>query len=122
MEVSPVAQPPVCRIVDFGKFVYQIERQDRKNKARQKKVELKGIRLSLRISDHDMEVRRDRSRKFLDAGHKVKIEVILRGRENQHRDRARALVEEFIKGLGEGVKVESPVTLQGNRFNAIISL
>ncbi len=122
MEVSPVAQPPVCRIVDFGKFSYQLERQERKNKAKQKKVELKSIRLSLTIGDHDLGVRREQALKFLQDSNKVKIELIMRGRENQHRDRARALMEEFIKKLGDQVKIEGAVTLQGNRFNAIMSL
>lgn len=122
MEVSPVAQPPVCRIVDFGKFTYQLERQERKNKAKLKKVELKNIRLSLTIGDHDRGVRREQALKFLQDGNKVKIELIMRGRENQHRDRARNLMEDFMKNIGDGVKIESPITLQGNRFNVIISL
>lgn len=121
VEVSPVAKPPVCRIVDFGKFMYQMERQDRKSKSKVKRVEVKGIRLSLTIGEHDLEVRRARSRKFLNEGHKVKIEIILRGRENQHRDRARKLIEQFIKELGGEAKLESSIALLGNRFNAIVT-
>ncbi len=122
VEVSPVAQPPVCRIVNYGRFTYQMERQERKSKSRQKKVEVKGIRLSLTISTHDTEVRRQRARKFLDEGHKVKVEMILRGRENQHRDRARTLLSEFVAALGADVRMESPVTQQGNRLNVLLTL
>lgn len=122
VEVSPVAQPPVCRILDYGKFMYQMERQDRKSKSKQKKVDLKGIRLSLTISEHDRNVRVERARKFLEEGHKVKVEIILRGRENQHRDRARAMVNDFLTALGDSIKIEQTVTLQGNRFTAIVGL
>lgn len=122
VEVSPVAQPPVCRIVDYGKFLYQTERQDRKSKAKQRRVEVKGVRLSLTISKHDADVRRERAKKFLGEGNKVKLEMILRGRENQHRDRARAMMTQFIKDLGDDVRVEQPIGVQGNRFTAIVSV
>lgn len=116
VEVSPLAQPPVCRIVNFGRFQYQQERQERKNRSRQKRVEVKGIRLSLTIGEHDTAVRRDRTLKFLAEGHRVKIEMILRGRQNQHRDRARVILQTFVQTLGEGIKIEQPISMQGNRM------
>ncbi|MFH1171426.1 MAG: translation initiation factor IF-3 C-terminal domain-containing protein, partial [bacterium] len=76
--------------------------------------------LSLKIGEHDMEVRRTQSRKFLDAGNKVKIELILRGRENAHQDRAREIIREFITSLGEGIVVEQQMSKLGNRLTTII--
>lgn len=120
VEVSPVAQPPVCRILDYGKLIYQQERQGRQLRTKQKRVEVKGIRLSLKIGEHDTEVRRGQSRKFLDAGHKVKIELILRGRENAHQERAKDIIREFIQSLGDGIIVEQAVGRLGNRFITVI--
>ena len=120
VEVSPVAQPPVCRIVDFGKLIYQQERQSRQLRTKQKRVEVKGIRLSLKIGQHDTEVRQVQSRKFLEAGHKVKIELILRGRENAHQERAREIIRDFIASLGDGIVVEQAMSKLGNRIITII--
>lgn len=120
VEVSPVTQPPVCRILDYGKYLYQQERLSRENRTKQRKIEVKGIRLSLKIGQHDMEVRQAQSRKFLDVGHKVKIELILRGRENAHQDRAKEIIRNFITSLGEGITIEQDIGRLGNRFIAII--
>src|SRR3989338_2630409 len=83
VEINPKSTPPVAKIIDFGQFRYQQEKEARISKAHQHVVEIKGVRLSLRIGDHDAEIRRNQALKFLDEGNKVKIEVILRGREMQ---------------------------------------
>ncbi|MBI3956479.1 MAG: translation initiation factor IF-3 [Candidatus Kerfeldbacteria bacterium] len=121
VEVSPVAQPPVCRILDYGKLIYQQERQSRQLRIKQKKVELKGIRISLKIGQHDLQMRESQSRKFLDAGNKVKIELILRGRENAHQQRAREIINQFIERLGPDVRVEQATGKLGNRLTTIIA-
>lgn len=120
VEVSPRAQPPVCKLLDYGAYQYRIEKQERKAKANQKKIEVKGVRLSFKIGDHDWGVRQATARRFLDEGHRVKIEMILRGRENAHQDRARERVNEFIRGLGEKVFVEQPMNKQGNKLFCVI--
>jgi translation initiation factor IF-3 len=120
VEVSPVANPPVCRILDFGKLIYQQERQSRQHRTKQKKIEVKGIRLSLKIGKHDMDVRFAQSQKFLAVGNKVKIELILRGRENAHQERAKTIINDFIARLGEGVVVEQSLTKLGNRFITVV--
>src|SRR5688572_8395912 len=84
VEVAPMAKPPVCKILDFGAFLYQQERQQRKAKAQQKKVELKGVRLGFGMGKADKERQQDLARKFMDEGHKVQLEMRLRGRENAH--------------------------------------
>lgn len=121
VEVSPLANPPVVKILDYGKFHYQQEKIQRKQKVHQKKNELKGIRLSARISDHDLDVRLNNAKRFLAKGAKVKIELILRGREHRHVDLAKKVIQGFIEKLEDTVVVDSPAKKMGNRITAMIS-
>lgn len=120
VEIAPMARPPVCKILDFGAFQFQLEKKERKAKANQKKVELKGIRLTFKIGEHDKATRKSQSLKFLDAGHKILLEMRLRGRENAHRDLARQQMDQFAKDLGADVVVETPMSLMGNRLTMIV--
>lgn len=120
IEVSPKAVPPVARLDHYGSFKYREEKEKQKQKAKQKKVEIKGIRISLNIGDHDRDVRIGQAKEFFTEGHKVRIEMILRGRERQHADLARKAITDFIGLLGEGVHVEQPVTVMGGRFSTIV--
>ncbi len=123
IEVSPKANPPVCKIMDYGSFKYQKEKEAKKQRAASKEVEVKGIRLSMRIGTNDLAVRRKQALKFLEKGNKVRIEMMLRGREKAFRDRARKTINEFIASLNETcpVRVESPIKSAGNRMHAIIA-
>jgi translation initiation factor IF-3 len=120
VEVAPMAKPPVCKILDFGAFVFQQEKKERKAKANQKKVDLKGIRLTFRIGQHDLDTRKAQSLKFLDMGHKIVLEMRLRGRENAHKDLARRQMEDFARSLGDDVGTESPLSMLGNRLTMIV--
>jgi translation initiation factor IF-3 len=120
VEVAPMGRPPVCKILNYGAFLFQQEKKERKAKAHQKKVDLKGIRLTFKIGQHDKETRMKQSMKFLDDGHKVQLEMRLRGRENAHKDLARQQMEQFAKDLGDKVVVESPISMLGNRLTMII--
>lgn len=120
VEVAPMAQPPVCKILDFNAFQFQQEKQLRKAKAKQKKVELKGIRLTFRIGQHDRDTRKAQTMKFLDEGHKVMLEMRLRGRENAHPEFGQKVIEAFIQDLGPSIAVEQALSRQGNRFTTII--
>lgn len=120
IEISPKENPPAARMMDFGKFLYEQRKKDKDSK-KKKKTEMKVLRLSPRVGKHDLEVRKTQSLKFLKEGHKVKIEMMLRGRELAHVDLARKLIDEFIKSLGENIKIEQPLSKQGNKFNLIIS-
>lgn len=120
VEVAPNAKPPVCRFLDYGAFQYRVEKQERKAKANAKRVEVKGVRLSFKIGEHDWQVRQQTARRFLDEGHRVKIEMILRGRENAHQDRARESVKKFIEGLGDKIYVDQPLNKQGNKLFCVI--
>jgi len=123
VEINPKSTPPVAKIIDFGQFRYQQEKEARISKAHQHVVEIKGVRLSLRIGDHDAEIRRNQALKFLDEGNKVKIEVILRGREMQQAklgfDQVKSFVEEIQKTTP--VRWESPTEKHANKITAIIA-
>lgn len=120
VEVAPMAKPPVCKILNYGAFLFQQEKKERKAKAHQKKVDLKGIRLTFKIGQHDKDTRKAQSLKFLDDGHKVMLEMRLRGRENAHKNLARQQMEQFAKDLGDDVAVESPLSMLGNRVTMIV--
>ncbi len=125
VEIEPTAKPPVCKIIDFGRLRYAQEKELKKQRARQKKVETKGIRLSLRIGQHDLEVRIAQSAKFLEQNDKVRLEVVLRGRERQRGDMAREIIQNFIKeleGKGFALAIESPITLQGGKMSTVLGL
>ena len=123
VEVSPKAEPPVCKILDYGAFKYQKEKEARKQKAQSKEVEVKGLRLTFRIGAHDFDVRIAQASKFLDRGDKVHIELPLRGREKAHRDVAEELIKRFITTLQGtyNLRVEQAVTFQGGKFAAIVT-
>lgn len=123
VEVSPLADPPVCKIMDFGRLQYEQDRQQRKAKSMSKKAgEMKGIRLSVTIGEHDMGVRVKNGQKFLDKGHKLKIELQLRGRQKAHPELAKETIERYIELLDRNTVVEQPVKRQGGRFSSIVSL
>ena len=96
VEISNKTQPPICKIIDFGKYQYIQEKKQRKQKAKQRKIELKGIRIGFTTSFHDLETKAKQIEKFLREGHKVRIDLRLRGREKAHGDLAREKLEKFL--------------------------
>ncbi|MBI1961633.1 MAG: translation initiation factor IF-3 [Parcubacteria group bacterium] len=120
VEVQPKAVPPICKILDFGQFQYEQEKTRSKQKARQKKVEVKTVRISFRTGEHDKETKRLQAEKFLSQGNKVKIDVVLRGREKAYVEEAKQTMEAFAKSFGEGVVVEQPFSKQGGRLSMIV--
>jgi translation initiation factor IF-3 len=121
VEVSPKAVPPVCRVMDYGKHLYQQSKQLRLAKAKQKKIEIKGVRLGLRTDTHDIEFKRAQSEKFLKQGDKVKIDIVLRGREKAHQDLARKNLQDFIAGITVPYKIEDQIKRFPGGFNVIIA-
>jgi len=124
IEVNPKAEPPVVKVMDYGQFKYKKEKEAQKQKVNQKKVEIKGIRLSVRISQHDCDVRLEQAKKFLERGDKLKLELILKGRERQHPEKAEELMKKFYHLLKEtpgfNMEIEQGLTKQGGRFNIIM--
>jgi len=121
VEISPKAVPPVCKIMDFGKFQYQKSREERQHKAKQKKSEIKGIRLSVRTDEHDLDFKKNQTEKFLTKGNKVKIEIVLKGREKAHGDLARKNLIEFVKSISVPNKTEQEIKRFPGGFNVIIT-
>ena len=121
VEVNPKANPPVCKIMDYGKIKYEKEKLAHKQKVANKKVETKGVRLSFKIKGGDLEIRVKQAKKFLDNGHQVKIEMILKGREKAYGENAKQIVNNFVKSFGEDVKIISAVQKQGGKISATIA-
>lgn len=121
IEVSSSAQPPVCKILDYGKYRYQIMKKEQQLKKKTKKVEIKGVRLTLRTSEHDLFFKAKQADKFISQGNKVRIELVLKGREWTHLDLAKAKFNEFIGKMKEKVKIEQEPKKQRLGLTMIIS-
>lgn len=123
VEVNPKAEPPVCKFLDFGQFKYQKEKEARKQKAQSAEVEIKGIRLSLRIGVGDLETRHQQAKKFFERGDKVKVDLPLRGREKAFRDGATEVINKFIDLLKSDypLRVEQPIAYQNGRLTVILA-
>ncbi|NTW46136.1 MAG: translation initiation factor IF-3 [Candidatus Moranbacteria bacterium] len=120
IEVSPQADPPVCKILDYGKFQYQQTKKEQQAKSNQKKVDIKGIRIGLRVDKHDLDFKRTQAEKFLTKGQKVRIELLLRGREKAMRDRAKDAMREFLATLTVPYKVEEEMKNIQNGISILI--
>ena len=121
VEIVPNARPPVVKIMDFGKYQYQKAKEVQQQRTKQKKTEIKGIRLGFKTDDHDLDVRRKQAEKFLAQGHKVKVEIRLRGREKAHQPLAREVLNDFIRSISIPNKVEQEIKKFPGGFNVIIA-
>ena len=123
VEINPKAEPPVCKIIDFSHFKYQKEKEIRKQRAGAHESEVKGLRLSARIGEHDLGIRLMQAEKFLGQGDKVKPEIILRGRENAKPQIAFEIFKKFYAKLSAKMEIryEQEPTKQTNKITAIIS-
>jgi translation initiation factor IF-3 len=120
VEISPNADPPVAKIVDWGKFNYQRTKLIQKNKRGTKNLEVKQMRVGLKISDHDLEVKAKKVRNFLEEGHKVKYTLRYRGRELAHRDIGFTLAQKIIDSFGDTVVVDQNPIFAGKQLTFAI--
>jgi translation initiation factor IF-3 len=120
VEISPDADPPVCKIVDWGKYNYQRTKQLQKNRKTTKSLDMKQIRFGLRIGAHDLAIKLDKVTKFLDAGHKVKVTLVYRGREQAHKEIGFQIAEKVIQDFGDTIVVDQPPQLAGRQLNFVI--
>jgi len=116
--VNASSNPPVAKIIDYGKYRYAQEKQESKQKAKSKGTETKEIRLSLKIDEHDLAFKTKQAERFIKDGDKVKLGIKLIGREMMFQNKVRQLVDDFCQR--SGAQVESPVERMGNRFSVII--
>ena len=121
VEVAPNAVPPVCRILDYGKFKYEEEKKERAARKHQHTSELKELRLRPRTDEHDLQVRARAARKFLEEGHKVRLVVRFRGRESSHPEVARAQINHIAERLSDIAVVERAPEMEGRGMYAILA-
>jgi len=119
VEINPTSRPPVCKIMDFGKYKYDLAKKSKEQKARQKEVELKEIRLSLKIGQHDLEYRAANAKEFFDKNGKVKVSMMLRGRENAFVQNAFQVFEKFSEMAG--LDYEYRPSKSGNVITAMLT-
>jgi translation initiation factor IF-3 len=121
VEVSPTAVPPVCRLIDYGKYKYEQTRKEREARKHQKTQALKEMRLKPKIGEHDLDFKTKLIQSFLDDGDKVKVTVNFRGRENAHPELGRAVLEEVAKRIQGSGAVERAPLLEGRSMTMILS-
>jgi translation initiation factor IF-3 len=121
VEVSPNSKPPVCKLMDYGKYRYKQKKIDQKHRKMQKQTEVKGVRMGFRTDDHDIEVKRKQAERFLKARNMVKVSLIFKGRELAHVDLAKEKLKKFAEDLSELAKVEKGPKKQGNNLIMILT-
>ena len=120
MEISPTAQPPVCRIQDYGKFLYEQGKKDKASKKTQKNIQLKEVKFSINVDEHDFQTKKNHAIRFLTEGDKVKASLRFKGREMSHRNLGRDVLDRLIRELGDKAMVEFAPRMEGNTMHAIL--
>jgi len=120
VEVAPTANPPVCRIINYGKYLYQLSKRQHEARKNQKSIELKEVKMRPRTSAHDFETKRNKVIDFLREGAKVKVTVMFRGREMAHRDLGFKMMERLAEEVGEVGVVETRPKIEGPNLSTII--
>ncbi len=120
VEVSPTANPPVCRIMDYGKYKFMEAKREHAARAKQKNIVVKEVKFRPRTDDHDFDFKVKHILRFLEEGDKVKVVVMFRGREVVHRDIGYRIIEDVLTRIGERCIVEKPAGIDGRDMHAII--
>nr|WP_066862939.1 translation initiation factor IF-3 [Neglectibacter timonensis] len=113
VKIAPQATPPVCKIIDYGKFRFEQAKREKEAKKNQRVVEIKEIRLSLNIDTHDFETKKNHAVRFLEEGNKVKVSIRFRGREMGHPEHGLEIMRRFAETMAEVANVEKPAKLEG---------
>ena len=121
VEISPTAQPPVCRIMDYGKFLYQNEKREREAKKKQKVITVKEVKFRINVDDHDYETKKNHVLRFLEEGDKVKATIFFRGREMTRQSFGRQILERLIKDVENKGLVEFRPRQEGNTLHLILA-
>ncbi|ARC84469.1 translation initiation factor IF-3 [Clostridium argentinense] len=119
--ISPNANPPVCKIMDFGKYVYEQQKKDKEAKKKQKIINIKEVRMSATIEDHDIEIKANHARKFLLDEDKVKVTVRFRGREVENSHVGHKILNSFVEKLGDVYVIEKPAKQEGRNMILILA-
>jgi translation initiation factor IF-3 len=121
VEISPTAQPPVCRIMDYGKFLYQQEKKEREAKKHQKQIVIKEVKFRINVDDHDYMTKKNHVLRFLGEGDKLKATIFFRGREMTRTNLGRQILERLIKDVEDKSVVEFRPRQEGNTLHAILA-
>jgi translation initiation factor IF-3 len=121
VEISPAANPPVCKILDYSKFVYEQQKREKTQKKQQSSQQMKELRFTWRTATHDFNFKVKHAREFLEEGNKVKATVMFRGREITHQEVGKELLDKFIEAVSDLSKVDSPAKLEGKKLSVVLS-
>ncbi|MGE5244243.1 MAG: translation initiation factor IF-3 [Betaproteobacteria bacterium] len=121
VEISPTATPPVCRIMDFGKYQYQEQKRAREARRHQKVIEVKEIKFRPKVDEHDYQFKKKHIERFLEEGDKVKATIFFRGREMAHPEIGRRILERLVQELSDVAVAETMPRMEGNQMHTILS-
>ena len=121
VKIAPNAKPPVCKVIDYGKYRYELARKEKDAKKKQKTVELKEIRLSPNIEANDLNTKMNAAKKFLQKGNKVKITLRFRGREMAHMNASKHILDDFAESLAEVAVVEKAPKVEGRSISMVLA-
>lgn len=122
VKIAPMAKPPVCKIIDYGKYKYELTRKEKEAKKKQKIVEIKEVRLSPNIDTNDLNTKVNNAKKFITKGNKVKVTLRFRGREMAHVQQSRHILDDFAGLLSDIAVIEKPAKLGGRNMSMILTV
>ena len=121
VKIAPTAKPPVCKIIDYGKYKYELARKEKEAKKKQKVIDVKEVRLSPNIEENDMKTKANMSRKFLEKGDKVKVTLRFRGREMAHMGSSKHVLDDFAELLSDIAVIDKPAKLEGRSMQMFLT-
>ena len=121
VKIAPKAQPPVCKIIDYGKYKYELARKEKEAKKKQRTVEVKEVRLSPNIDTNDLNTKVNNAKKFIAKGNKVKITLRFRGREMAHMQQSKHILDDFAQMLADVASIEKPAKQEGRSISMVLT-
>ena len=121
VKIAPAAKPPVCKIIDYGKYRYEQARKEKEAKKKQKTIEVKEVRLSPNIDVNDLNTKVGAARKFIEKGNKVKVTLRFRGREMAHMQRSKHILDDFAEQLKDVASVDKPPKIEGRNMTMFLT-
>ena len=121
VKIAPAAKPPVCKIIDYGKYKYEQARKEKEAKKKQKTVEVKEVRLSPNIDTNDLNTKINNAKKFISKGNKVKVTLPFRGREMAHVQQSKHILDDFAETLADVAVVEKPAKMEGRAMSMVLA-
>ena len=121
VKIAPGAKPPVCKIIDYGKYKYEQTRKEKEAKKKQRTVEIKEVRLSPNIDTNDLNTKMNNAKKFISKGNKVKVTLRFRGREMAHVQQSKHILDDFAQMLGDIAVIEKPAKMEGRSMSMVFT-